>query len=66
MVPGTYLFQLVVSDTTLLATVPKGATTGPIAVTTGAGTATTGDFTVTLSVTGLAPANGPEATPVSI
>ena len=54
----------VVSDTTLLATVPRGATTGPIAVTTGAGTATTGDFTVTLTITGLAPASGPVGTPV--
>ena len=56
----------VVSDTTLLATVPKGATTGPIAVTTGAGTATTGDFTVTLTITGVAPSFGPVGTPVVI
>jgi glucose/arabinose dehydrogenase len=61
--PGTFR---VVSDTALVATVPKGATTGPIAVTTAAGTATTGAFTVTLSVTGLAPASGPAGTPVTI
>jgi len=56
----------VVSDTTLMTTIPKGATTGPIAITTGAGTATTGDFTVTLTVTGMTPASGPAGTPVTI
>jgi glucose/arabinose dehydrogenase len=57
----------VLSDTSLLATVPKGATTGPIAITTGAGTATTGgDFTVTLTITALAPAGGPVGTTVNI
>ena len=57
----------VASDTTLLATAPKGASTGPIVVTTGAGTAMTGgDFTVTLTVTGFAPSSGPVGTPVVI
>jgi hypothetical protein len=62
--PGTFT---VVSDTELLATAPKGATTGRIEITTGAGTATTGgDFTVTLTITGFAPSGGPVGTPVVI
>jgi glucose/arabinose dehydrogenase len=61
----------VVWDTWLIATVPPGATTGPISVTTGAGTATSGsDFTVppvpAPSISGFSPTSGPVGTSVTI
>jgi glucose/arabinose dehydrogenase len=57
----------VVLDTWVRTSVPPGATTGKIAVTTPAGTAMTpNDFTVTQTVTGFSPPNGPAGTPVTI
>jgi len=59
----------VTSDTTIQATAPAGATTGPIAVTTPAGTATSsGAFTVVPppAISGFAPASGPVGTSVNI
>ncbi len=59
------------SDTQITATVPSGATTGPISVTTGGGTATSsGDFTVTVAspptISGFSPIQGPVGTSVTI
>jgi hypothetical protein len=58
-----------VSDLELTATVPAGASTGPIAVTTAAGTGTSaGSFTVVEApeVTSFTPASGPVGTVVTI
>jgi hypothetical protein len=56
-----------VSDTTLKAVVPNGATTGSIAVTTAAGTGkSASSFTVKFSITGFFPASGPAGTTVTI
>ncbi len=59
------------SDTQITATVPAGATTGPISVITPGGTATSSDsFTVTGSpapaITGFSPTSGPVGTTVTI
>jgi hypothetical protein len=56
------------SDTTLTATVPDGASSGPIGVITPGGTVTSTvhPFTVTLSVTGVTPASGPPGSAVVI
>jgi len=62
------------SDTSISATVPTGATSGPIAVTTGGGTGTSGtSFTVTTSpppvaptISSFTPTSGPVGTIVSI
>jgi subtilisin-like proprotein convertase family protein len=57
------------SDTQITATVPAGATTGPISVTTGAGAATSAaDFTVLPAplVSGFTPAAGPVGTAVTV
>jgi hypothetical protein len=58
------------SATQVTATVPTGATTGPVSVTTGGGTGTsTNSFTVTgpaPTITGFAPTSGPEGTSVTI
>jgi glucose/arabinose dehydrogenase len=58
----------VVMDTWIQATLPSGATTGPIEVTTGAGTASTspGTYPVGLTVTDVDPTSGPSGTPVTI
>jgi hypothetical protein len=57
----------VVSGTQIKATVPNGAVTGKISVTTPAGTGTSAsNFSVTLSITGFAPASGPTGTVVTI
>jgi glucose/arabinose dehydrogenase len=57
----------VVLDNWVRTVVPPGATTGKIEVTTPAGTAMTpNDFTVTQTVTGFSPPNGPAGTPVTI
>jgi hypothetical protein len=56
-----------VSGTQIKATVPNGAVTGKISVSTSAGTGTSAsNFTVTLSITGFAPASGPTGTVVTI
>ncbi|MDP9330330.1 MAG: hypothetical protein M3P11_06825 [Actinomycetota bacterium] len=58
------------SDTQITATVPSGATTGPISVTTLGGTATSStNFTVSASaptISGISPSFGPEGTSVTI
>src|SRR5205807_1797058 len=60
----------VTSPTTIQATVPAGATTGPIGVTTDGGTVSSvSNFTVTASpptISGFAPASGPVGTSVQI
>ena len=59
----------VTSDTAIQATVPTGATTGPLSVTTPGGTATsTNNFTVVSvpTITSFAPASGPVGTSVTI
>ena len=70
---GTNASFSVTSATAIQATVPPGATTGPIGVTTPSGTANSaGDFTVTASpsspptVTSFAPTSGPVGTSVQI
>jgi hypothetical protein len=66
---GTAATFSVVWDTWLVATVPAGATTGPISVVTAAGTATSaGDFTVlpTPSISSFSPTGGPAGTIVTI
>jgi RHS repeat-associated protein len=66
---GTSATFTVDLDTQVTATVPAGATSGPISVTTPAGTATSaGSFTVgsTPTVTGFAPTSGPVGASVSI
>jgi large repetitive protein len=56
-----------VSGTEIKATVPNGAVTGMVSVTTAAGTgASASNFTVTLSITGFSPANGPNGTVVTV
>ena len=57
----------VVNDSKITATVPAGATTGLVSVTTPNGTVQSPTaFTVTLSITGLAPTSGPVGTSVTI
>ncbi len=66
---GTSASFLEVSDAELTATVPTGATSGPIAVTTAAGTGTSaGSFTVVLApvVTSFTPTSGPVGTAVTV
>jgi hypothetical protein len=66
---GTSAVFQVVSDSQITATVPAGATSGPIAVTTPLGTATSAtSFQVgsAPSLTGFTPASGPAGTQVSI
>jgi uncharacterized repeat protein (TIGR01451 family) len=56
-----------VSPATLTATIPNGATSAPISVTTPGGTGTSSpSFVVTLSITGLSPACGPQGTVVLV
>ena len=66
---GTSASFTVSSATAIQATVPAGATSGPVAVTTPAGTATSSTaFTVVPppAISGFAPASGPVGTSVSI
>jgi hypothetical protein len=67
---GSSASYTVISDTSIQATVPPGATTGPISVTTAGGTANSANnFTVTASpptITSFAPASGPVGTSVQI
>jgi hypothetical protein len=64
---GTSATFTVNSDTQITATVPAGATTGPITVTGPGGTATsTTNFTVTPAITGFSPTQGPVGTQVII
>ena len=66
---GTHASFAVVWDTRIVATVPAGATTGPIEVTTGAGTAQTSAFTVTpmpAVLSSFSPNHGPVGTKVTI
>jgi glucose/arabinose dehydrogenase len=62
-VPATFK---VVWDTKLVATVPTGATAGPIAVTTGAGTASSAEAFGATDITDFSPASGPVGTSVMI
>jgi hypothetical protein len=68
---GTAATFSVASSTSIKATVPSGATTGPVTVTTSAGTvASATSFTVTPSIppaiSGFTPASGPTGTKVTI
>ena len=66
---GTHASFAVVWDTRIVATVPAGATRGPIEVTTGAGTAQTSAFTVTpipAVLSSFSPNDGPVGTKVTI
>jgi hypothetical protein len=55
------------SDTTIQATVPNGATTGPLSVTTSGGTATSAaSFIVAPTITGFTPTSGAAGTSVTI
>ncbi|MBI5216521.1 MAG: IPT/TIG domain-containing protein [Ignavibacteriae bacterium] len=55
------------SSTAITATVPSGATTGPVTVTTAAGTATSAsNFTVTPSISSFAPTSGAEGASITI
>ena len=56
-----------VTPTSLEAVVPDGATTGLVQVATSDGTGTSGtSYTVTLSITGFSPSNGPPGTAVTL
>ena len=56
-----------VSSTGLSATVPAGASTGPISITTANGTATSAtDFSLGAAITGFTPSGGPAGTSVTI
>ena len=64
---GTNASFSVTSATAIQATVPSGATSGPIGVTTPGGTAnSTGNFLVTPTITDFGPASGPVGTSVQI
>ena len=64
---GTAATYTVVSDTYLTATVPAGATPGPVTVTTPGGTLTSSKtFRVAPSITSFSPASGPVGTAVVI
>ena len=52
--------------TTVVATVPAAATSGPVSVTTPNGTASSGTFTVFPAVSGFSPSSGPVGTKVTI
>src|SRR5207249_10004989 len=55
------------SDTTIQATVPTGATTGPLHVTTPGGTATSAtNFTVMPTITSFTPTSGPVGSSVTL
>ena len=64
---GTNASFSVTSATAIQATVPSGATSGPIGVTTPGGTAnSTGNFLVTPTITDFGPGSGPVGTSVQI
>ncbi|TAK60147.1 MAG: T9SS type A sorting domain-containing protein, partial [Bacteroidetes bacterium] len=64
---GVSASYTVSSSTAITATVPSGATTGPVAVTTPSGTATSGtSFTVTPTVSGFSPTSGAVGASVTI
>lgn len=55
-----------VNDTQIVATVPSGATSGPIQVFTNAGTATSGTFYIEPQVTNISPSQGNPGTTVTV
>lgn len=55
---GTGASYTYVNDTQIVATVPNGATSGPIHVNTNAGTATSGTFYVDPNITSISPTSG--------
>jgi uncharacterized repeat protein (TIGR01451 family) len=64
---GTNATFSVVNPSQISATVPQGATTGPLSVTTSAGTATTPtNFFLAPKITGFSPSDGEAGTPVTI
>lgn len=63
---GTGASYTYVNDTQIVATIPNGATSGPIHVVTNAGTATSGTFYINPVITSISPTSGNPGTGVTI